>query len=422
MVDEEIELKLTKEVITHKIRKLYYRESMGWLRVIYRAVTLPNLFVCIILLCLYIIKPFKFVKLLIIRHERIGSLAGNTDLFLRRLQLEKTPQKGILYLGISGKPTNEQLLKMFKRKIPIIENTRLQQTLNQPLLRKSMFYEAIPKLTGQVYEFNDTEPNLYFTASEEEEGEKLLSKIGINRSSWFICFHSRDSVYLTKYGNNFLDSPTPQGYFDFRDSDVKNYLEAAKYIASLGGFAVRMGYGVAEKLPDLHNPRIIDYASYHRTDFGDIYLLAKCKFFLGNTAGIHLVATTFNVPVAGANWAHLNHTLYQKEDLYIPKKIWSIKEKRFLTFREILESEVADYYSNEQFTEAGLEVVENTAEEILGLAREMNERLDGTFEYTEEDEELQNRFRSLFQPHHRSYGFISRIGAEFLRQNKELLE
>ena len=45
----------------------------------------------------------------------------------------------------------------------------------------------------------------------------------------------------------------------------------------------------------------------------------------------------------------------------------------------------------------------------------------GRFQYTEEDEELQSRFHSLYQPHHSCYGTPARIGAEFLRQNKELL-
>ena len=43
------------------------------------------------------------------------------------------------------------------------------------------------------------------------------------------------------------------------------------------------------------------------------------------------------------------------------------------------------------------------------------------FEHTEEDEELQNMFHSLFQPHHYCYGTPVRIGVKFLRQNKELL-
>ena len=422
-------MKLTKKVITHQIKKLYYRESMGWLRTLYRGSLLgtphkwlPNLFGLVILPCLYIIKPFKFVKLCPIQYDRIGHLAGSTDLFLRRLQLEKTPKKAILYLGISGKPANQQLLKMFKRKLPIIQSTHACSMVGSYALKKSIFYEPIPKIAGKFYEFNDTEPNLHFTEPEEDEGKKLLNKMGIDDNSWFICFHSRDSVYLSSQWNKLYDSSRDWGYHDFRDCNIKNYLEAAKYIASLGGFAVRVGYGVAEKLPDLNNARIIDYASYHRTDFGDIYLPAKCKFFLGNPAGISLISTIFHVPVIWGNNIPFDQTPHRKGDLYIPKKTWSTKKERFLTFGEILESEVAHYGFGTQYAEAGLEVVENTPEEILDLAKEMNERLDGNFKYTEEDEELQKRFRSLFQPHHHSYGSPARIGAKFLRQNKELLK
>ena len=77
---------------------------------------------------------------------------------------------------------------------------------------------------------------------------------------------------------------------------------------------------------------------------------------------------------------------------------------------------------SEYYTKAGLKVVENTAEEILDLSIEMNERLDGTFKPTKEDEDLQNRFRSLLKPHHHCYGTPARIGTKFLRENKKLLE
>ncbi len=403
-------MKLTKKVITYLKSRLYW--------------ALMDLFGFMLLLCLYIIKPFKFIKLCLLHYDRIGHLAGDTDLFLRRLQLANTPKKRILYLGISGKPANKQLLRMFRRKFPIIESARALDIVKTYVLRRSIFYESMPTIRGRAagfYEFNNTEPNLHFAEFEEDEGEKLLNKMSIEDNSWFICFHSRDSVYLSNQWNKDYNASRDWGYHDFRDSDAKNFLEAAKCIASLGGFAVRMGYGVAEKLPDLDNPRIIDYASYHRTDFGDIYLPTKCKFFLGSVSGISLVSTIFHVPVAWANVVSLDHSPLRKGDLFIPKKIWSIKKERFLTFREILESEIADYIYSEQYSEAGLEAVENTAEEILALAKEMNERLDRNLEYTEEDEELQSRFRSLFQPHHRSYGSPARIGAEFLQQNKELL-
>ena len=420
-------MKSIKKVITYQIKTLYYRESMGWLRTLYRGALSwlgpLNLLGFMLLLCLYIVKPFKFVKLTIIRDRGIGLLAVDADLFLRRLQLENMPKKGILYLGISaGKPANQQLLKMFKRKFFIIENPLLYGIVGGYALTKSQFCEKPPYRANEYYEFNNTERNLSFTVFEQEEGKELLNKMGIDDNSWFICFHCRDAVYLSNQWNKLHNSSADWSYHDYLNSDIKNHMEAAKYIASLGGFAVRMGYGVAEKLPDLNNPRIIDYASYYRTDFGDIYLPAKCKFFLGGQTGLFLTPTIFHVPVALANHIPLELTPFRKGDLYIPKRIWSMEKKRFLTFGEILESGVGHFYKAAWYQQAGLEVVENTAEEILDLAKEMNERLDGRFQYTEEDEELQSRFHSLFQPHHICYGTAARIGAKFLRQNKELLK
>ena len=398
-------MKPIKKVIGYTYWKLYFAalELLGF----------------IILLFLYIIKPFKFVKLLPIIHSRIGHLALNTDLFLRRLQLKRREKERIFYLGVSGKPANQQLLIMFKRKLPIIQNHHVNRMLNIPPLNKSPFYEPLPCMTNEYYEFNNTEPNLYFTASEEKKGKKLLKKMGIDDNSWFICFHSRDSAYLDKEHSS-LDKEKWR-YHDFRDSDINNYLKAAEYITSQGGYAIRIGKVVNKKLPDLNNPQIIDYATKYRTDFGDIYLHAKCKFSLGDSAGIWSLPTIFNVPVADVNFIHF-HTPLRKGDLFILKKIWSIKEERFLTFREILDSEVARYVTSAQYKKAGLKVVENTAEEILDLAIEMNERLDGKFETTEEDEELQENFHSLLKPHHWCYGTPTRIGAKFLRENRELLE
>lgn len=359
---------------------------------------------------------------------RIGEFAHRTDLFLRRLQLENTRKNRIMYIGICDKPCNQQLFKMFRRKLFIIQNENkfARKILSDivykknSILRKSVFYMDLPYTLSPYYEFNNTEPNLFFTDSEQEEGKKLLNKMGVADNSWFVCFLSRDPAYLDKHHG--YRSREQWAYHDYRDSDVKNYLEAMKYTASLGGYAVRMGHTVAEKLPDLDNPRIIDYATHHRTDFGDIYLSAKCKFFLGSATGLWLIPTIFHVPFAGANWcAPFEHTPFRKGDLFIPKKVWSIEKKRFLTFCEILESGAGCYLRTEQFTEAGLEVVENTSEEILDLAKEMNEQLDGTFEIAEQDEELQKRFKSLFKRHHVGYGSPARIGTKFLQQNKELL-
>ena len=60
-------------------------------------------------------------------------------------------------------------------------------------------------------------------------------------------------------------------------------------------------------------------------------------------------------------------------------------------------------------------------EEIRALALEMDDRLNGAWKPAEEDEELQSRYWSLFKSDEITR-VETRIGAEFLRQNRALLE
>ena len=62
----------------------------------------------------------------------------------------------------------------------------------------------------------------------------------------------------------------------------------------------------------------------------------------------------------------------------------------------------------------------HSADEILALAREMNLRIDCTWMANGEDEELQESYRRLFSPSHYAHGSPSTIGADILRQNREL--
>lgn len=365
----------------------------------------------LILMCLYLIKPFRTIKLCYIRSIAIGQQAGNTGLFLRRLQLNH--QKGTSYIGISNKPDNRQLLKMFKRKMPIIQNNLLAKIHREPILARSPFYMDLPLPHNCYDEFRRTKPDLEFTPDEEEQGQALLRRMGIGEEDWFVCFLSRDNAFILK------QDPNRQYNSEFRDSNVDNFLEAAKYITDCGGYAIRMGAIVGKEL-HTNNPRIIDYASNYRTDFGDIYLSAKCKFYLGDTAGLWLVPTLFNVPVAGTNFIPF-HTPFRAGDMFIPKKIWAVDHKRYLTLREYISfndssQEIGNVRFLNKLLNGNYEVRENTSQEVLDLAKEMNERLDGVFQETEETEKLQQQFRSLLTQSDIYYETPARIGTEFVRQ------
>lgn len=350
---------------------------------------------------------------------RIGHLSANTELFLRRIYLGKVPR--LRYYAIVGKnPANKQLMRMISRKLRTVEFSQpkavrwLLFTLSSyTLLRQAGLFYTLPFRIDEYEEFNSAPPQLSFTDKERERGGKLLKSMGVKGS--YVCFHSRDSAYLEAIFRNKGSS-----YHDFRDCSVKHYLRAAEYLAGKGIYAIRMGSVVREPFPHGMNKRIVDYAARHRSDFGDIFLSGTCKFFLGSTAGLFDVATILGVPVAHANLIPLTLPPLRECDLFIPKKVWSAGKKRLLAFSEIIRLE-----SDEKFSYSGssgrFEFIENTPEEILELAIEMNDRLEGRWKPAPGDEALQHRYKSLFHKGTHCHGFPGKIGAAFIRKNRKLL-
>ena len=418
--------------------------------------TIASILGFIVISFLKIIKPFKTIKLFTVIHaNRIGHLALNNDLLLRRIQLGTLKKKGVLYLGICHqKVVNEQLFKMLRRKLKIMRipynpifsliirmvfddhhfyRDEYGSLCDFPFfsISSSVFYQPTPLWNKEFYELNHTEPNLSFTESEEVKGKELLSKMGIPDNAWFVCLHDRDSSYM----HNELGAENK--HVAYRNSNIENYIKAAEYITDCGGYVIRMGFHVQKELIAKDNPKIIDYATHHRTDFGDIYLPAKCKFFLDSTAGLQTIAAIFNIPMANANIIPYSPPR-GKNCISIPKKLWSDKKKRFLTIKEQLDFEHGfpelhmmkhtnqmegiHYNLSERYEKAGLKAIENTPQETLEMTIEMNERLDGSYKYDKEDGFLQKKYHSLVKPHHICYGNFNRIGAEFLKNNKWWLE
>ena len=134
-------------------------------------------------------------------------------------------------------------------------------------------------------------------------------------------------------------------------------------MASRGLYAIRMGY-LIEKPVHSNNRRVIDYASMFHDDFADIYLSARCKFFLGCTAGLFCVAQCFDVPIAAANFAPLGTVPLRAQDIFIPKKYWSVKENRFLSFPEIIAMGADTWFNARKFAAAGIEFKESTAADM----------------------------------------------------------
>lgn len=352
----------------------------------------------------------KKVVFYVVESQRIGEFVADMMMLLRRLKSESRYNENNIFIAFCGEPVcNRQLFNMFKQQTAFFDNRLLRNILMCTWIRKTDHFLELQFHCNEFSEFNINKPILSFNEKEEDLGRAFLHKMGLKEGDWFICFHARSAAYINNLDHYYINN------------DINNYLKAAEYIAEIGGYAIRVGSVVDKPLPKKRHPKIIDYSSDYRSDFMDIYLPAKCKFYLGSQSGLFLVPTIFKVPVACANVSPLEQSPYRKGDLFIPKKLWSSKENRFLTFKEILTSDLGHCFSSTQYERAGIKPVENSAEDILELAKEMNEIIDGKYVCTAEDEELQIKFKQLFKPNHISYGSPARIGTCFIRQNKELL-
>ena len=322
------------------------------------------------------ISFFKPIRVGFLEARPLGHLALNLDLFLRRRQLGEYP-KNAIYLFFVYHAANEQLLKMFKRHFYVCELFWFGRLFSLIGILGTRFFQKLNMDSNEYDVYQNTQCELRFLAHEESKGAKELSNLGIPLGAWFVCIFARDSAhYTTVYS---LNSPS----MALRDGDIDTYIKAAEFITSKGGYVIRMGKNVSKPFGYKH-PKVIDYAINHRSDFMDVYLTAKCKFYLGTASGGADMARIFDKPHLAVNWIQIGWAPWGKNEIYIPKTLCYRKSRNQVPYEKAL------LLTNSWRTSLGfdlkaeldrlrLDLVDNTSEQILEGAKEMFARLEGTF-------------------------------------------
>ena len=370
-------------------------------------------------LLMRLVRPLLTIRVGPLSSSRIGPFSAHVELYLCERDAGLHGQR-TLDLFFHARPVcNRQLQAMWERTLPVSRFAAALARVNRwfpgaDAHRIPMQPNGERDIRGL---FATGTQHLAFTAEERRRGWAFLHERGIHEGTPYICFLAREALYLAAtYPDRNWD------YHNYRNTDVRSLLPAVEALTRLGYAVLRMGVVVRAPL-DTANPRIIDYASHGRTEFLDIFLSAHCRFYLGDPSGIVGIPMTFRRPIAFVNYIPFEYVhSWDPRHLFIPKKLWLRAERRLLTFRDILESGVGRLHWTEEYERRGIEVIENTPEEIAALAIEMDERLQGTWQAAAEDEELQRRFWSLFASSGLHGVIRSRIGAAFLREHRALLE
>jgi len=392
----------------------------------YISLTVFGLF---ILPVLYILEPFLRVRIGLMHTQRIGHLAANTEMFFRKLQINGKPPRTVYYL-FGWDPANRQLFDMFLRLRLKGANFRESQWGTRfvsswlPLLKKTRFWFPNRITAAEFHEYAHSKSVVRFTDDEDRKGLDGLAEMGIGPDDWFVCFHARDASYLRSWRPQHTEYWQKIG-IDRQNCSIESYLKAADEITSRGGFAIRMGAVVEAPLPDTGNPRIIDYATKHRSDFMDIYLCSRCRFYLGSPSGIIRVPILFDRPVALANHLVFNHVPPHPNDLMIPRFLTTPDGERTVSFQEAQDQGFHMWSKRGQVTFGGqnmdlFEWRENDPDDILGVCQDMLDNLDG-IEPPAEAKRLQTEYGRRYLNHMPGYELGGNVGARFALKHKHLI-
>jgi|SaaInlStandDraft_4_1057021.scaffolds.fasta_scaffold32625_2 putative glycosyltransferase (TIGR04372 family) len=271
------------------------------------------------------------------------------------------------------------------------------------------FISMMPQYANDVKALNPKKPFCSLLDNEIEKGKNIFLKNSIDTTKKFVAFHVRDDAFH------------PEQDLDYRNGSISNMIPALNTIEENGFLSFRMGKIQEEINLDDYPENVVDYANSFHSDFMDAYLISQCEFFIGSTSGLFAIPFLFNKPQLSINMIPLHDTGLGVNDIYIPKMLWSINEKRLLSFSEMLEIPRSDLLNGEFYRNNNIEPIENTSDEIENGVQEMIKSLKGSIYYDDEYTHFSNKLKNYFPEC--SFGFYSdaKISPYFLKKYSELI-
>lgn len=351
--------------------------------------------------------------------ERIGHFAAEIDCFLKLCALGQLPHRRYFVVSPPSRTSNRCLADYWSKTLPMVRRP-LSATLLTTMSRIGLMRHGVSDYVLTVQgaatyfrvnkEWGGRGPLLALTPEHDAWGHERLAELGLPRNAWFVCLHVREGGY----------SKHDEKVHAFRNADIESMGLAIQAIVDRGGWCVRMGDPTMKRLPPTRGA--IDYAHHAlRSPELDVFLCARCRFFIGTSSGLYLLSSAFGVRSALVHMVPFTSMGFSPGDVSIPKLLYSERERRLLTFAEALASPISNYRMGRMLHDLGIQAIESSPEEIEEVVLETLDRLEGRTADYEAAEPLQATYRALLGPMHYCYDAPSRLGARFLERHRALL-
>ncbi len=383
------------------------------------------------------LRPFCWVRVGILHGEAIGGLISQADLILalRALNVARQRNSSLDIFIVPTQRANQYLAEKYILELRKQRRTLVLDARKNPFVRllgkafRGLEFLAIqhPELRNHfcgspLWEgiegcgfVEDGRPWINIDPNEYQESWRTLAGIGIYPTQKIICFGVRDSTYWARSRDEKVWGSCDDGggsTQDFRNSSMGDYLLALSWAVDQGFTLVRMGAGAAI-FPELDELGVIDYAnSPIRSDALDLMLFSVChSAFFGGAFGMNQLALAFRKPVCVVNFRPFMFTSWSTNPcLLVPSLLEEVDTGKILSVEKMLEY---PFHVARLYEKAGVRFVPNTQEEIRQSLMEMVSRVDGTWEESGNQAELQDYFWQEVNRFQRDYALYARSNDTF---------
>jgi len=264
----------------------------------------------------------------------ILGLTGGTRLaMLSNTRAVANPHLFRLWQGVipTGHAVGAELVALERNLWPICEQIEVRST-RHGILDHYRWLE----LADREWSVQTRGPLLQLDSEIIDRGSGLLRRWGLTEQDWFVAAHVRDAG-------------TPGR--EVANADIDSYVDAFRAVTDTGGWVVRMGVPASKPLPRME--RVIDYTQLvTRAPWMDVFLWARCRFFIGTASGPLSVPNIFGRPTLTTNSPVLALSFSFRDGLEVPKLlVRSGSERRPIALRKSLRLRTAWTTSNRDLGE-----------------------------------------------------------------------
>lgn len=372
----------------------------------------------LIILILNISKYFVRIKFCHIYSNRIGHLTINFDSAILLIS-----ENTFLFCTHDKKISNKFILNIFKKQKKVFFKKFFKYFYNAILkVKPNSNYIISWREYGPLFSYKlRLKSKIKLPYYSNIELEEILYRYGVKKN--FVSLHARNNLYMQKYQ---LDD---KNFHDFRNFDFNDYSLVIEYLKKRNNSVIKLGETFPEENLKISKGSFFSSKDFNSNDEIDYLLNSYSRYNIIGNSGIVGISYILRKKIIYANLIPLNLSnlsYCSPGSIILPKKIFDKQKGRLLTFKENTEINFSIHSENDPYLKNNLSVVNNTPQEILDAAIEMEERLEGNDNNSDAAKFNDQFWKSIISNNEEKINFLKNelklsVSYKFLKDNQNLL-